>query len=376
MIPTRATPSPWRGPPPAAPFSAPAACHHLLDGFRLPRRADPHLHRDGLPGRLPSPSPSPSTSSPAPPPATRPSTSPSTSGPPSPRSPPLSTASTPASPPPSPLSPPMPMAMRSPTSGPPPARAPGRTRPPAPPPSSPPPFRPARATTASSPSPFRRPRRADHRLARPLHRLFLHASFFPPSFTNYYQSSASASPGQTVTFDVTALDSQASSLSFAWTPTPARSPRLRTPPAPATSSGRLPPALRSGVTPSITATVTNAYGLSASKPFSVTGVPVCAAASASAGTMAAAGHERSATLLNRRQGPRRRRIHWERLCRDGQAVRPGLRLLERGRLHALHSLLPLGDAAARWRGPPSGGYNSGGSPHRSEVYDPPRAPGA
>ncbi len=99
---------------------------------------------------------------------------------------------------------------------------------------------------------------------------------FPPSFTNFYQSATSTSPGQTVAFDVTAMDPQSSSLTFAWS---ANTGALATAQNTATTSRVVwtaPACAPTGVTPTVTATVTNAYGLSAAKPFSVSGLPACA----------------------------------------------------------------------------------------------------
>ncbi|NOK15860.1 Ig-like domain-containing protein [Corallococcus carmarthensis] len=96
---------------------------------------------------------------------------------------------------------------------------------------------------------------------------------FAPAFTSVYQSATSTSPGQTVTFDVTALDSQASPLTFAWT---ANTGSLATAQNTANTSQVVwtaPAFTGVGVIPTITAVVTNAHGLSASKSFSVSGLP-------------------------------------------------------------------------------------------------------
>ncbi|HEX8819683.1 MAG TPA: kelch repeat-containing protein [Archangium sp.] len=96
---------------------------------------------------------------------------------------------------------------------------------------------------------------------------------FPPSFTNSYQSATSTSPGQTVAFDVTAMDPQSSSLSFAWT---ANTGSLATAQNTASTSHVVwtaPSCVSAGTTPSITATVTNAFNLAATQNFAVTGLP-------------------------------------------------------------------------------------------------------
>ncbi|MFL5355917.1 Ig-like domain-containing protein [Archangium sp.] len=102
------------------------------------------------------------------------------------------------------------------------------------------------------------------------------SDFFPPAFTNYYQSAASASPGQTVVFDVTALDPQSSSLSFAWTYNTGSLASAQDTSSASRIVWTAPSCTPSGVSPTITATVTNAHGLSASMPFSLSGPPTCA----------------------------------------------------------------------------------------------------
>jgi hypothetical protein len=105
---------------------------------------------------------------------------------------------------------------------------------------------------------------------------------FPPSFTNDYQSSSSASPGLEVVFDVTALDPQSSSLTFSWS---TNTGSLASPQDTSSSSRILwtaPSCAPPDVTPTITSTVTNAHGLSASRPFSLSGLPTCASPEPSA----------------------------------------------------------------------------------------------
>ncbi len=121
---------------------------------------------------------------------------------------------------------------------------------------------------------------------------------FPPRFTNFYQSATSTAPGQSVTFDVTAMDSQSSALTFDWT---ANTGSLATAQNTASTSHVVwtaPSCAVTGTTTTVTAVVTNAYGLSASKPFSLSGLPACASGWASAGTMATARHYHTATLLS------------------------------------------------------------------------------
>jgi N-acetylneuraminic acid mutarotase len=120
---------------------------------------------------------------------------------------------------------------------------------------------------------------------------------FPPSITNFYQSATSTPPGQTVAFDVTAMDPQSSSLTFAWS---ANTGSLASAQNTATISHVVwtaPSCIQAGVTPTVIATVTNAYGLSASKAFSLSGLPACVAGWTTAGSMTEARHAHTATLL-------------------------------------------------------------------------------
>ena len=122
---------------------------------------------------------------------------------------------------------------------------------------------------------------------------------FPPSFTHFYQSATTTSSGQTVAFDVTATDPQASSLTFAWT---ANTGSLATARNTASTSHVVWTApsscVQTGVTPSITVVVTNAYGLSATESFAVSGLPACAANEwVAAGSMSAGRYLHTATLL-------------------------------------------------------------------------------
>jgi N-acetylneuraminic acid mutarotase len=123
------------------------------------------------------------------------------------------------------------------------------------------------------------------------------AEHFAPLFTNFYQSATSTSPGQTVTLDVTALDPQASSLTFAWSAINGSLASAQNTASTSHVAWTAPACTQTGVTPSITATVTNAYGLSASKAFSVSGLPTCAATWSSTGAMGAPRAEAIATLL-------------------------------------------------------------------------------
>ncbi|KFE65315.1 High-affinity leucine-specific transport system, periplasmic binding protein LivK [Hyalangium minutum] len=120
---------------------------------------------------------------------------------------------------------------------------------------------------------------------------------FPPNIINSFQSAASAAPGETVSFDVTAMDAQASSLTFAWT---ASIGVLGTPATDASTSHitwTAPSCVPSGATPTVMVTVTNAFNLTATRSFTVTGPPVCTVGWASAASMATTRREHTATLL-------------------------------------------------------------------------------
>jgi N-acetylneuraminic acid mutarotase len=121
---------------------------------------------------------------------------------------------------------------------------------------------------------------------------------FPAQFTNYYQSSTVTSPGQTVTFDVTALDPQSSTMTFSWV---ANSGSMSGVQSTATTSHGVwtaPSCAVAGTTTTVTAYVTNAYGVSASKTFTLTGLPTCASGWAAIASMSYARQYHTATLLN------------------------------------------------------------------------------
>jgi N-acetylneuraminic acid mutarotase len=120
---------------------------------------------------------------------------------------------------------------------------------------------------------------------------------FAPSFTNFYQSATAGSPGQTVTFDVTAIDPQSSALAFAWS---ANTGSLATAQNTSTTSHVVwtaPSCASSAATPTVTATVTNAYGLSTSQAFSLSGLSACASGWGSASPLPQTRTEHTATLL-------------------------------------------------------------------------------
>jgi hypothetical protein len=101
-----------------------------------------------------------------------------------------------------------------------------------------------------------------------------------PQITSTFQSELLVSAGNRVAFRVVASDPQARALTLAWT---ANTGTLGTPVSEPTQSEvewTPPPCVLTGTTPAITATVTNALGLSASTTFTLTGATTCLAGDA------------------------------------------------------------------------------------------------
>ncbi|HEX8823460.1 MAG TPA: kelch repeat-containing protein, partial [Archangium sp.] len=124
-------------------------------------------------------------------------------------------------------------------------------------------------------------------------------ALFPPDVVETFQSAASVSANGTVTFRVKAVDPQGSAMSFSWAST------TGTTGTPTTSAGSsevvwtAPSCTQTGVSPTVTATVSNAHGLSASQVFSLSGLTACTGNQwAAAGSMASARHAHNATLLS------------------------------------------------------------------------------
>jgi hypothetical protein len=120
---------------------------------------------------------------------------------------------------------------------------------------------------------------------------------FNPVITSSSGSSGTAAAGQVLTFQVAASDPEESALSFSWSATTGS---LGTPVHSASGSRiswTAPSCAMTGVTPTVTVTVSNAYGLSASKSFSPSGLPACTPGWASAGTMPQTHSTHTATLL-------------------------------------------------------------------------------
>jgi hypothetical protein len=101
-----------------------------------------------------------------------------------------------------------------------------------------------------------------------------------PRITSTFQSELRLFAGSRVTFRVVASDPQARSLTITWA---ANTGTLGAPVSEAAQSEvewTPPPCVLTGTTPSITATVTNALGLSASTTFTLTGATTCLAGGA------------------------------------------------------------------------------------------------
>ena len=125
---------------------------------------------------------------------------------------------------------------------------------------------------------------------------------FPPRIIGSYSSYLpweSVSPGRVLTYEVAASDPQSSALSFSWS---ANTGSLGAPAHSASQSRTTwtaPSCVSEGTTPAITATVTNAFSLRASKSFEVLGLPTCIVSDwASTGRMSAARRDHTATVLS------------------------------------------------------------------------------
>ena len=119
---------------------------------------------------------------------------------------------------------------------------------------------------------------------------------FHPLILSASGSSGMATPGQVLTYEVEASDPEGSALSFSWA---ASTGSLGTP-AHSASSSRItwtaPVCLRASALPHLTVTVTNAFGLTATKRFEVTGMPACGWYPT--GSLASPRSYHTATLLN------------------------------------------------------------------------------
>ncbi|WP_224248147.1 Kelch repeat-containing protein [Hyalangium gracile] len=96
-----------------------------------------------------------------------------------------------------------------------------------------------------------------------------------PIIVRTYRSSDTASPGHEFSYEVVASDPEGSALTFSWD---ANGGTLGTPAQVGTHSRvtwTAPACIRSGTTPFISVTVTNAFGLTATRGFTASGLPDC-----------------------------------------------------------------------------------------------------
>ncbi len=120
---------------------------------------------------------------------------------------------------------------------------------------------------------------------------------FHPNIIRSYRSSDTASANQVLTYEVVASDPEGSALTFSWA---ANTGTLGTP-ANGASHSRItwtaPACVSASTPPLITATVTNAFNLTDTRSFAVTGLPACAPGWAATGSMAEPRTWHTATLL-------------------------------------------------------------------------------
>ncbi|PTL75126.1 kelch repeat-containing protein [Vitiosangium sp. GDMCC 1.1324] len=198
-----------------------------------------------------------------------------------------------------------------------------------------------------------------------------HAS---PRITQSSQSSPKVRPGRTIDFKVTASDPERSVLTFTWS---ASSGSVGTPVSDTTRSRAswTAPACASPSTPTtLTATVTNAFGLTASTVFTPTGLPPCASGWAATGSTVEARIAHAAVLLP----------NGKVLVSGGSGDEPRFRssaelydpatgtwsstgsMVWGGRAHHPAVLLPNGKVLVMG----GSGKGAGGSLNTSELYDP------
>ncbi|WP_375765312.1 kelch-like protein [Archangium gephyra] len=123
------------------------------------------------------------------------------------------------------------------------------------------------------------------------------AARFAPDVVGTYQSADSLPDDGNVVLRVSAADSQGSALTFAWT---ASAGEVSAPVSTATSSEVVwtaPGGLPEGSTATLTASVTNALGLSTTATFRITGAATGPGSWASTGSLATIRGDHSATLL-------------------------------------------------------------------------------
>ncbi|ADO75496.1 Kelch repeat-containing protein [Stigmatella aurantiaca] len=123
-------------------------------------------------------------------------------------------------------------------------------------------------------------------------------SHSPPSIARSYRSSDTASANQVLTYAVVASDPEGSALSFSWTANSGTLGTAASGPFNSSITWKAPLCAGVGVSPAITATVINAFGMTATRSFPITGLPTCAPGTwASTGALSTARQYATATLL-------------------------------------------------------------------------------
>ncbi|MCY1023535.1 Kelch repeat-containing protein [Pyxidicoccus sp. MSG2] len=122
---------------------------------------------------------------------------------------------------------------------------------------------------------------------------------FPPTVLRANQSALTASAGEQVVFEVEAGDPQGSALSFVWSTTAGTLAAAQDTATTSRVVWTAPACFRPGENTAATAILTNTHGLSTTKRFSVTGLPVCSSFGWSVtGSMLSAHNSHTATLLS------------------------------------------------------------------------------
>ncbi|MFE8597706.1 Kelch repeat-containing protein [Archangium violaceum] len=120
---------------------------------------------------------------------------------------------------------------------------------------------------------------------------------FPPRIIHSSQSSATAAPGATVSFEVGARDPESTALAFAWSANTGVQGAPITGATTSRVSWTAPACAVTGTPTTLTATVTNALSLATSKSFTLTGLPACPSGWATAGSLATARASHTVTRL-------------------------------------------------------------------------------
>jgi len=195
-----------------------------------------------------------------------------------------------------------------------------------------------------------------------------------PSIARSYRSSDTASANQVITYEVVANDPEGSALSFSWTANTGTLGSAVNGSSSSSITWTAPLCAGVGVSPAITATVTNAFGMTATRSFPVTGLSTCAPGTwASTGAMSTAREYSTATLLANGQvlvtGGYNYRYSYTYLA-TAEVYDPATGTwsatgsMASTRYQHTATLLPNGKVLV------TGGYSSSGLLATAEVYDP------